>query len=106
LSHDGWNVIEKSSERSQLLSDIVRNLSEVTSGALTGADLYAFTSESVQVALSRTITRLEKEMEDKGSAKLIVTKDDFNIAAKLLVPSVSEEDLIHYENLASNHFNQ
>ncbi|XP_028398673.1 peroxisome assembly factor 2-like [Dendronephthya gigantea] len=61
---------------------------------LTGADFYALCSNALLNAIKRQILK-----QDAGTAKAELTQQDFELAIENLVPSVSNEELRHYEKI-------
>lgn len=63
---------------------------------LTGADLYALCSDAMLCAIKRRIAQLESG-ETTSQTDVVVEERDFLIALDRLVPSVSDQELQHYQ---------
>ncbi|ELT88759.1 hypothetical protein CAPTEDRAFT_129344, partial [Capitella teleta] len=64
---------------------------------LTGADFYALCSDAMLNAMKRKIAMLEEGAIEDQSVE--VSQEDFSGALATLVPSVSNEELVHYKSL-------
>ena len=108
IAKDDSQEISDEKDRTMFLTDIVEKLSDKNLVTLTGADFYALSSDAMLNAISRTIKNIESQKienkktdSEKDSIKILVTREDFILAADKLVPSVSLEDLSYYENTQS-----
>ncbi|KAG1682428.1 Peroxisome assembly factor 2 [Nymphon striatum] len=70
---------------------------------MTGADFYALCCDAMMNAISRIIEDENVHYEETDmKTDVIVMLEDFQIALKSLVPSVSLEELDHYEKIRSD----
>uniref|UniRef100_A0A673CGI6 Peroxisomal ATPase PEX6 n=1 Tax=Sphaeramia orbicularis TaxID=375764 RepID=A0A673CGI6_9TELE len=104
----------------QVLQAIVRkfhldstvNLQEVLENCpchMTGADLYALCSDAMTAAVKRKIALIDQRKETSqeqnmqifsmNDSRLLVSMDDFKTALENFHPSVSEQELIRYQNI-------
>ncbi|XP_077989979.1 peroxisomal ATPase PEX6-like [Glandiceps talaboti] len=66
---------------------------------LTGADFYSLCADAMLNAVKRKITALEQEENPGSPDSISVEADDFLTALKYLTPSVSSEELLHYQSI-------
>jgi peroxin-6 len=103
LASDDGREITSTEDRQSFLFDIVGEfLSTNSLEYLTGADFYALSSDAMLNAITRKINLIEQQKLDKDSVEIFVSREDFRLAAQKLVPSVSREDLEHYQNLKNS----
>ncbi|KAF4578683.1 peroxisomal assembly protein [Pleurotus pulmonarius] len=100
------NILEALTRKFRLHPDL--NLKEVAERCpfnYTGADFYALCSDAMLGAMSRKAEELEAvisklneapEMAAPEEIDVLVTKEDFDVALKNLVPSVSQSEMEHY----------
>jgi transitional endoplasmic reticulum ATPase len=89
--------------RNMPLKDIdLKRISETTYG-YTGADITALTKEAAMHALRRLLPKIKWKEEEKLSKedleKLVVSKDDFDYALRIVEPSAMREVLIEVPNV-------
>ncbi|XP_056442610.1 peroxisomal ATPase PEX6 isoform X1 [Gadus chalcogrammus] len=65
---------------------------------LSGADLYALCSEAMTAAVRRKILLITDGLDTEDSP-LVLSSEDFTMALKDLQPSVSEQELLKYQNI-------
>ncbi|XP_076029394.1 peroxisomal biogenesis factor 6 [Oratosquilla oratoria] len=76
------------------------NLKKVTKSlplTLTGADFYAFCTDALYAATQRAILAIENGNMTEEDMKLEVEDEDFQVAQRQLLPSVSPEELRRYK---------
>ncbi|VDI35901.1 peroxisomal ATPase PEX6-like [Mytilus galloprovincialis] len=76
----------------------LRNVVEKCPKNLTGADFYALASDAMLNALKRKITMLEAG-ETTDQENVIVSENDFLQSLSALTPSLSDDEMKHYEEL-------
>ena len=94
----------------------IKELCDILGFNYTGADYKSLSSKTVTIAIQRRIEYLEKTYKNKTDTNwlnkltkeqifgneegiLYLTKEDFVLAIKQLTPSVSKQDIKHYEQL-------
>ncbi|XP_038066239.1 peroxisome assembly factor 2-like [Patiria miniata] len=65
---------------------------------MTGADFYALCSDAMLNAVKRKIDQLQSG-DSSDETSVVVEEQDFFSALESLVPSVSEQELLHYQQL-------
>ncbi|KAJ3614908.1 hypothetical protein NHX12_018477 [Muraenolepis orangiensis] len=65
---------------------------------LTGADLYALCSEAMTAAIRRKIGLINDGLDTEDSPVLL-SSEDFDIALKNIQPSVSDQELLKYQDI-------
>jgi peroxin-6 len=105
-----YRILAALARKFHLAPDVdLRAIAQACPPTATGADLYAVASNAMAAALHRLIAQREAAVPtiDGGGAApagrsvatLTVTHADFAAAARDLVPSVTEAELDHYEQL-------
>ncbi|XP_072239619.1 peroxisomal ATPase PEX6 isoform X2 [Leuresthes tenuis] len=77
------------------------NLQEVVDhcpAQMTGADLYALCSDAMTVAIKRKIALINNGLDSEDSP-LLLSMDDFSTALENFKPSVSDQELLRYQNI-------
>uniref|UniRef100_A0A3Q2E8R8 AAA+ ATPase domain-containing protein n=1 Tax=Cyprinodon variegatus TaxID=28743 RepID=A0A3Q2E8R8_CYPVA len=81
-------------EPSVNLQDIVDHCPAV----VTGADLYALCSDAMTAAIKRKIHLIEDGLDSEDSP-IFLSEEDFSVALNNFKPSVSEKELLRYQNI-------
>ncbi|XBW38409.1 hypothetical protein QEN19_003997 [Hanseniaspora menglaensis] len=117
-------VVDSKEEQLKVLDAVTKNytldfkleeLCEMLTFNFTGADYKSLSSKTVNIAIQRKIKELEescktedsnwisklsnKEIFGNNEGILVLTKNDFALAISTLTPSVSQEEIKHYESL-------
>ncbi|XP_033639604.1 peroxisome assembly factor 2-like [Asterias rubens] len=93
------NIIQALTRKFVLSPDVKLDLvADKCPLTMTGADFYALCSDAMLNAVKRKISDLETgNTEDELS--IVVDQEDFMVALESLVPSVSEQELQHYQQI-------
>jgi SpoVK/Ycf46/Vps4 family AAA+-type ATPase len=79
-----------------LMEDVIKRLPKAVS--ITGADFYALTVDAMMSAIKRIV-----EKGNDYTCDLILHKEDFEAAIKMLKPSVSVEEMLYYKSVQDGH---
>ncbi|GFS08952.1 peroxisome assembly factor 2 [Elysia marginata] len=96
------SILEAQTKKFKLEKDLdLMNVAEKCPKNLTGADLYALCADAMLNCMRRKITGLESGA-DTEEGNLEVSEQDFDDALRVLVPSVSKEELEKYAQIRAS----
>ncbi|GFO27941.1 peroxisome assembly factor 2-like [Plakobranchus ocellatus] len=96
------SILQAQTKKFKLTKDLdLMRVAEKCPSNLTGADLYALCADAMLNCMRRKINKLEAGA-DSEEENLEVSEEDFDSALKVLVPSVSKEELQKYEKIKAS----
>ncbi|CAG7671415.1 unnamed protein product [Allacma fusca] len=94
------SILKALTRKFNLSPDVdIQEISKHLPRGMSGADLYAFCSDSYMIAVTRRIQLLESGESEDQESPVVVERQDFNVALTRITPSLSKKELDKIWNL-------